>query len=198
MAFLGMSTPSETARVNFLREYVGWILIYRSDDKFKNFNFLYLLSSRINQLSLPANYSVDLYDLDGFFDDIIDDMRVWLISEYFTDRLSYTSTFSTFSKEDYFIYLFEEYLSSKTASKTLSGRTLAIEEDRVNYGSWGFSQHFNANHRLTAEGLFINKLHYAVRLICSKSSSLCSVHGRYDPSIIKEYIDKGIIAVSCI
>ena len=107
MAFLGMSTPSETARVNFLREYVGWILIYRSDDKFKNFNFLYLLSSRINQLSLPANYSVDLYDLDGFFDDIIDDMRVWLISEYFTDRLSYTSTFSTFSKEDYFIYLFE-------------------------------------------------------------------------------------------
>ena len=74
---------------------------------------------------------------------------------------------------------------------------MAIEEDRVNYGSWGLSQHFSAKHHLTDDGVLYAKVFYIVTLSCSKSYNIVRVHGKYRPEIAKEYVDTRIVSVSC-
>lgn len=196
MPFFGFHTPSESLKERFLKEYVGWCVAPRRNEVLGSLSLPDIVYDRQRSLSLPASYKIDRSSSYDFLEAIIGDFAIYLIDQYFNDLLSYDSSFSVLTKEEYFLYEFEHYLSKKISNLEFAGRTLAIEEDRVNYGSWGLSQNYSAKHHLTDNGVLFNKILYIVTIACSKSYNILRIHGNYHPEIVKEYIDTRIISVS--
>lgn len=197
MSFFGFHTPAESLKERFLKEYVGWCVSPGKCDVLGNSelsNILYNCQSRVD---LASSYKIDRSSTSDFVKAIIVDFSTYLIDQYFNDFLSYNSNFSVLTKEEYFLYLFEEYLSKRIARRELAGKTLATETDRIDYGSWGLSRHYSAKHVLTDDGLIVAKLLYIVSLSCSKSYKIVRAHGAYRPEIPKEYVDTRVVSVSC-
>lgn len=191
MSFLGFSTPSESQREKYLKEHVGWCY-----SQYKSCSYLSRIVFDLNYRNLAS--SEYLYNSSAekeFLTDIIEDFILNLLELYFEEKLGYCYSYNQLSNEEYFLFVFENYLEKRCARTELAGRILAEERDRKDYGSWGLS-HYSANHYLTDYGVTFNKILYLVELACSKSNYISNIHGRYHHEITKQYIDSRVIAVS--
>jgi hypothetical protein len=197
MPIFGLHTPGESLKERFLKEYVGWCVAPRRNDVLGSMDLPNILYGCQLRLGLASSYKIDKASTFDFVKAIIKDFNEYLIDLYFNDMLSYSSDFSVLSKGEYFLYMFEKYLYKKISKRELAGRVLAIEKDRVNYGSWGLSQHYTATHQFTDDGLVVAKLYYIVSLACSKSYKIVRINGAYHPEYSKKYVDDRSISVSC-